>query len=181
MIPVIRFNNLQSGACAMAKNTLASYSRPGARQRAKRTAAILTEALVAAAILMIGVVVVAKSSVSLQRLWSDTRQFQLATDELANQLQRLTRLPARDAAEQINNLRVSEPISAVLPEAKIQAELLQDANGDRVSLSIQWKRFGTSNPLTLVGWLKQPVSDILQPDVAAEPGSREQLLQARND
>jgi hypothetical protein len=114
---------------------------------------MVTELIVAAAVLMLGIGVVAKSNSSLLRLWEDTRHHQLAMDELSNRLDLLTRLSGEDLQQAIQQLQVSSDIAAVLPDADLKAILIQDQFGDRIELSLQWKRVGTGKPIRLVGWI----------------------------
>lgn len=140
------------------KNRLARHSI--GRYSAGRCGAILSEALVSAAILLAGIGIVAKSQYNLRRLWSDTRHFQLATDELCNQLDRLTRLPKDQLPKSLSELQISQEIAAVLPECRIEGKLIEDPLGARVQLNIDWKRVGSGKPLELTGWLRsadQPV------------------------
>jgi hypothetical protein len=153
---------------------------PGRQKPVKRKAAILVEALVAATILMVGVLVVAKSSASLRSMWKETRHYQLACDELANQLQHLKTLSVVEVEQQLKTLSVSKQIVQALPEATLQGELLQDKLGNRVRLSITWKRLGQAVPLSLVGWLHatDPIRTIEA--VTAKSDDHPTHLQARN-
>jgi hypothetical protein len=143
-----------------------------------RRGAVLSEALVSAAILLAGIGIVARSQSNLTRLWGDTRHFQLATDELCNQLDRLTRLPKEKLSESLRELQVSSQIAAVLPECRIEGRLIEDPMGSRVQLSIDWKRVGTGKPLELTGWLRgtdqipveQSASDTSKPATSVPEG-----------
>lgn len=121
-------------------------------RRSSRKGSLMTEAIVSAVILLVGIAIVGKSSYNFRRLWSDTRYYQLATDELCNQMQTLTALPKEQLANSLNSLSVSNEISQVLPDAKIVGQLIDDAQGIRVRLSMDWKRVGTGEPLVLTGW-----------------------------
>lgn len=123
-----------------------------AERRSNRKGSLMTEAIVSAVILLVGIAIVGKSSYNFRRLWSDTRHYQLATDELGNQMQSLTALPKEQLANSLGLLKVSSEVSDILPEAKIVGQLIEDAQGIRVRLSIDWKRVGTGEPLVLIGW-----------------------------
>lgn len=121
-------------------------------RRRNRKGSLMTEAIVSAVILLVGIAIVGKSSYNFRRLWSDTRYYQLATDELCNQMQLLTVLPKEQLVNSIGSLTVSSEISDVLPDAKIVGQLVEDAQGVRIRLAMDWKRVGTGEPLVLIGW-----------------------------
>lgn len=133
-------------------NPLLRKNYRAAERRCNRKGSLMTEAIVSAVILLVGIAIVGKSSYNFRRLWSDTRYYQLATDELCNQMQSLTVLPKEQLANSLSSLSVSNEISAVLPDAKIAGQLIEDAHGVRVRLSMDWKRVGTGEPLVLIGW-----------------------------
>ncbi len=112
----------------------------------------MTEAIVSAVILLVGIAIVGKSSYNFRRLWSDTRYYQLATDELCNQMQSLTTMPKEQLANSVSSLSVSQEISQVLPDAKLEGQIMEDSLGVRIRLSMDWKRVGSGEPLVLIGW-----------------------------
>lgn len=116
---------------------------------------MITECLVAASVLMLGIGIVAKSNSSLMRLWEDTRYQQLAMDELANQLSYLTRLADEDLQQALGQLAVSPDIAATLIDARLEGNRIQDEFGDRIELSIQWQQLAPNLPLKLTGWISQ--------------------------
>jgi hypothetical protein len=119
----------------------------------RRRGSITSEAVTSAAILIVGVVVVARTQISLQRLWNDNRSYQLANDELSNQLQRLTRLPIEQLPGQLASLSVHEQLQLELPDSHLTGQLVQDQLGPRIQLELAWKRAGSAAPLRMVGWL----------------------------
>jgi hypothetical protein len=158
-----------------------NVSRNRKYARARR-GAILSEALVSAAILLAGIGIVARSHSNLRRLWGDTRHFQLATDELCNQLDRLTLMPKDQLEDSLRQLQVSPEIAAVLPECRIAGTLIEDPLGSRLQLKIDWKRVGTGKPLELTGWLQstdqptvdQSASDASKPTTSDSSGKESQ-------
>lgn len=141
------------------------------RNSNQRRGSILSEAIVSAAILMAGIGIVARAQYNLRRLWGDTRHFQLATDELSNQLERLSNQNKTQVIESLQNLQVSQPIANVLPEAKIVGELVEDSHGTRIQLSLDWKRIGQGKPLELTGWLLS--GDLAKSDTNSKATSQE--------
>ena len=115
------------------------------------------EVLVAATLLlgMIGVVV--PTTVRAGKIWHDTRQYQLATNELSNQFEMLSSLSPDELSETLKQLKVAEHLEARLPNASLTGALQQDADGYRLTLEINWDRGANAQPLRLTGWLlEQP-------------------------
>jgi hypothetical protein len=126
-----------------------------ATNRNHRRGSMITECLVAASVLVLGIGIVAKSNSSLMRLWEDTRCQQLALDELTNQLSYLTRLDDEDLQQALDQLAVSPEIAATLIEARLEGIRIQDEFGDRIELSIHWQQLVPMLPMKLTGWISQ--------------------------
>ena len=118
-----------------------------------RGASTVTELVVAASLLvsLIGasVPLVVKSG----RLWQETREHELAIDELSNQLERLTALPDADRDIAIAELKPSNTVQATLVDVRIESQTIRDKAGERLLLTIDWDRTVDAKPLSLVGWL----------------------------
>jgi hypothetical protein len=111
------------------------------------------ELIVAATLLITGLSLLGTVAFRTGKLWQDTRHYQLAINELTNQLERLTSLDESEIDEQLGELTVSTAVENVLPFAKLSGRKLIDDNGTRVVLEIEWDRLSKAEPLTLVGWL----------------------------
>lgn len=122
--------------------------------KSRRSGTTLAEMLVAATLLITGLTLISKGFVQTQRIWQETRHHQLALDELANQIDRLTAIPATERAASLASLQPSESIQNILTNAILQGEAINDEDGDRIVLSLDWKRVGPAVPVTLVGWLR---------------------------
>ncbi len=110
--------------------------------------------LVVAATLLVGIMsFVAPLAVRSGRLWQDSRHYRLALDELSNQLERLTSLDKaqRDAA--LGELSVSPQVRARLPNPVLEVNSIDDSDGARLVLQLQWDRVGPAKPVTLVAWI----------------------------
>ena len=123
----------------------------------------LTEWIVACALLVALLGVVAPLTVRSGQLWRDSRHRQLGLDELSNHLERLTSLAPEQRVEAIKNLTPSEHMTRALPSSVLKAEIISDADGKRLVMTLNWDRPGDpggqrSKPLTLVGWL-DPISN----------------------
>jgi hypothetical protein len=134
-----------------------------------RRAAILSEAIMAATILLAGIGIVARSHHNLRRLWMDTRQFQLATDELCNQMDRLTKIPKAQLSEELAKLQMSREIAELLPKPKIEGQFIEDTLGSRLVLKVDWKRVGSSTPLQLTGWLQVDLQTYARSSLTLRP------------
>jgi len=121
--------------------------------RRDRTGFALAELIVAATLLLAGLAIVTQGTVQTKRLMQDTRQYNLAIDELSNQLERLTAMASPERAEAISDLQPSEEIRSILVDVSLRAVEIHDDDGNRISMSIEWDRGGPTAPLTLVGWV----------------------------
>ena len=119
-----------------------------------------TEVLVSATLLLGLIGAVVPTTVRTGKIWRDSRHYQLATNELSNQFDRLSSLPAEKRSAAIQQLQVAEHVTASLPDAKLTAEIISDAGGDRLLLTLLWDRGQNSQPLKLVGWLPEDASQI---------------------
>lgn len=123
------------------------------RSKSHRSGTTLAELLVAAALLITGLTLISKGAVQTQRIWQATRHHQLALDELANQVDRLTAMKPLERAESLASLQPSESLRAILDNPTLNGEAVSDEDGDRIVLSLHWDRVGPAIPVTLVGWI----------------------------
>lgn len=133
-----------------------------------RRGSLLSEVIVAATILAVAVGVVGKASFKFRKLWNDTRHFQLASDELGNQMRRLRLLDRESAQSQIQSLEIDETVAAILPEAQLQGRVVDDELGVRIVLTINWQRIGEPKPVELIGWLADPSAKTVGPSTGEE-------------
>lgn len=118
-----------------------------------RRAAITLELFVAATLLMAMMGVFAPLTVSSCRVWKDSRHHQLALDELSNQLEELQAMPPETRAEAIVELTPSKVAMHALSEVQLSAKEIDDDDGHRVMVEIDWQRATASPPLRLVSWI----------------------------
>jgi hypothetical protein len=120
-------------------------------QRRRRAASIL-EVTVALSLL----VSVLSMSVSLifrhARLLTDQRHYRQALDELSNQMDRLTALPADDVAQVLTQLSPSEFAAARLTAVKLSADLKPADGGQRLTLRLTWND-GNEQAIAMTGWV----------------------------
>jgi hypothetical protein len=128
------------------------------RAAAQRRGATLTEAIVAAVVIVAGLATLTPLAVSQSRLALDARHERMALDALSNELARLTALDAAEVPAALQALAIPAWLQAALPEARFQGELINDAEGPRIALHANW-RTGAAGALrvrTLTGWLINP-------------------------
>jgi len=111
------------------------------------------EVLVAASLLIAVIGLLSSMVPRLGNVWKASRNNQLATHELANQLELLTAIPELQLSQALENLRVSPDLTDALHNAVLRHQLLDDASGRRIVLSIDWERTVDAKPISMVAWL----------------------------
>jgi hypothetical protein len=111
------------------------------------------EMIVSAFLLTAIIAILPAAFARLSKVWDSTRDFQLASQELSNQLERLTLLSKEDCIEQLKTLPVSTTISKVMPGCSLRGELKEDDGEVRVVLSLHATGSMRREPIVLVGWL----------------------------
>lgn len=127
--------------------------RRWSRRLSRRSGFTLLELLVSATLLIALISVVTPLTVRAGRMWQDARGYRLAANELSNQLEDMTLLSDQERQQALDNWTPSEELLRALPEARITGEVIDDANGKRLRLSLGWRRSASSPPLTMVGWI----------------------------
>lgn len=124
------------------------------RNRPRKRNGVTTTELVVAATLLVSVIsLITPLTVRMGRIWQDARQIRLALGELSNQMERLTSMNAGQRETAIASLSPSIEIRHALPEARLHVQTIQDEDGTRLVISLQWKRAQPSNPISLEGWV----------------------------
>ena len=127
-----------------------------------RRGSTLTELIVAGTLLIAGLGLFSRGTFGLGYVRQDTRHYQLALDELANQLERLTALDVASRQAALTELQPSESILASVPGMRMTGEMLNDQDGERIVLTANWDRKGPAQPLSLVSWI-HPVAQGVRP------------------
>src|SRR5215212_289210 len=86
------------------------------------------------------------------RLLIAQQHYRLALDELSNQLDRLTGMPADDVPQAIKQVSVSQVTAAHLVGAKLSAELKPADIGQSVLLRLTWNE-AQEQSATMAGWI----------------------------
>ena len=123
------------------------------RIRNRRNALVLLETLIAAGVTLVMLSVAVPMVIRSARIWKQTRHQQVAADELSGQLDRLIAMPAEPRRQAIEQLTVSPAIAEVLHDATIEGTLINDDDGKRIELTLQWTRAGDPLPVKLVAWI----------------------------
>lgn len=109
--------------------------------------------MVAATLVVAMLSVAAPMVVRTARIWKQTQHVQLAMDELSTQMDRLIAMPAEIREVAIEEIAVSPEVSGVLNSAKLMASRVNDDDGDRIELAINWQRVGNPPPVRLTAWI----------------------------
>jgi Tfp pilus assembly protein PilV len=113
-----------------------------------------TEIMVACSLLVGSMAIVGPLAARTTRLWQDSRHQQLALQELASELERLTALDSKDRTVAMESLTPSASLAAAAPNAEVVAEIVTDGDGTRMILTLHWNQSDQPRaPLRLVGWL----------------------------
>lgn len=88
------------------------------------------------------------------RLARSAHHQQLIVDELASHIERLETLDSVECREAVKQLHVSELLKSKLEEPTLEGEVIEDEDGSRVVLSLQWRRPIDAPPVKLVSWLR---------------------------
>ena len=123
------------------------------KKHKSRRGVSITEVLIAATLVVSTIGLFAPMSVRIGRVWQSTRQYRLAFNELANQMELLTSLGVARCEAALPSLKLSSQIADALPDSQLNGELVSDEDGTRLILSLNWDRGSESEPLSLVGWL----------------------------
>ena len=119
----------------------------------RRDGLMQLELLVAAILLITLVGILSTIGFRLTRIAKDSKNYQIALHELANQMEVLQRLAPEDRAAALRELQISSEVSRTLSDCQISAEEIADRFGRRLRLQIVWPKTPTLPPVELVGWL----------------------------
>ncbi len=123
-------------------------------RRTKRLGISSVEVVVAF-VLLSGVLLASTSlMVKHGRLLQAQRNYRLALDELANQVERISALPAEEIESAVENLEPSPFVVRFLNDATLEGELQPADVGQRLVLRLTWDEPQRSEaPVTLSAWI----------------------------
>ncbi len=124
------------------------------RDRRQRRGLSSLEVLVALTLLASVLALSTPLIVAHGRLLKAQRNYRLALDELSNQIEQLTILPAEDFPSAIEKLAPSPWAAQRLPGATLRGQLADADLGHRLTLEIWWDEPGRqAAPLRLTAWI----------------------------
>jgi hypothetical protein len=116
------------------------------------------EAIVAFTLLSAALTFATPLVVQHSRLLKAQRDYRLALDEVSNQIERLSLLPADELSTALSQLKPSELIAAKLPAAELRGKLDESDIGRRLTLQLSWPALqGSPTTVSLATWVL-PVS-----------------------
>ena len=115
------------------------------------------EMLVAATLLSTLFAVASPLFARLNQVWHSTRWYQLASQELMNQMETITLLSHEECTAAIEKLAIAPEILDAIPGAELSGKIVPSSDGDRIVLSLQLPASVRSEPIILVGWRNGPV------------------------
>lgn len=130
-----------------------NMNNPRMQKSKRRRGLMMTELIVAATLLIAALTLISTLSFRTGKLWQDSRHYRLASEELGNQLERLTVLDESELDAELANLEASPAAQAALQNPRLVGEKIVDSDGTRIKLSINWDRAAKAAPLVLIGWL----------------------------
>jgi hypothetical protein len=128
--------------------------RPRHLRPTRRRGALAIEVLVACSLLIAMIGLMATLTSRIGAIVKETRHYRLAINELSNQMERLSAMEKGECEAALAQLTISSEIRESLDEAQFQGRLLDDSDGVRVVLELNWNRNGPAVPVSLTGWLK---------------------------
>ncbi len=132
------------------------------RRESHRFGFVSIEILVAATLLVALISSLAAMQYRLLLVAKDTKHYQLALHEAANQIIGLQTVPLRKLDEAIELATINEEVLRSLPGGKMQIEKIADTKGTRVVVRLTWERLGASVPVELTGWISTVPSEDLE-------------------
>jgi hypothetical protein len=137
--------------------TILNYSQPPScptKPHRRRFGASSLEMLVAFSLLTSVLAFFGPMVVQHGRVVTASRHYRLAFEELSNQLERLTSLPAAEVPAAVGELKPSEFTAARLPGAVITGQLEAAEIGQRLTLQIVWDEpQRAAAPVKMAAWI----------------------------
>lgn len=122
-------------------------------KRPRRSGLIQLEIVVSAMLLGAILSCVVALNYRLLAVAKDTKHYQVALHEAANQVVMLTAKGRMGLEERIAKVKLSDDLLQVLPEGKIDVERFEEKEGTRVVVRIGWQRPGAPTSVELTGWV----------------------------
>jgi hypothetical protein len=125
--------------------------------QSNRQATSTLDLLVALTLLVAVIGVATPLSVRHGRLLKSQRNYRVALDELSNQVERLSVLPAGELPRALDELKPSDFVMERLADVELGGELRPFESATRVTLRISWSEMERKlAPLSLSAWVYPP-------------------------
>jgi hypothetical protein len=111
------------------------------------------EMLVSASLLTTMIAIATPLFSQLNHVWYSTRLFQLASQELMNQMDGILQLSSDECRTALSELKVTPELRAVIPHAQLTGKIEPSSEGERIILFLQLPTSVRAEPIVLVGWL----------------------------
>ena len=113
----------------------------------------MMEVVVAAILVIAMMTFLTTLTAKIVKIWQTARHYQLATNELSNQLVHLSSISPQERDAELSELSVSPSVQQILPGARLESQIIADLDGVRIVLAMHWERGIGAKPITLTGWL----------------------------
>lgn len=130
-----------------------SRHRPTAAIIGCRHGVTAVELIVSAVLLMAIMSFITTLGFRINLVWKDVNHHRIATGELSNQLEEITKMTPAEAKSAISILRPSSLCARSLPNPQLSGELIEDELGNMVVMRINWNRRNPGKPVELAGWI----------------------------
>ena len=130
-------------------------SRKKTNSRCRKKARGLMQIEVVVAALLLGAVITGVVGLNYRLLGvaKDTKHFQLALHEAANQIVLLSAGGLDGLDQRISEIKLSEDVAKALPDAKLDVRRIDDQTGTKVLVQIHWQRPAMPTSVELTGWV----------------------------
>lgn len=118
-----------------------------------RSGSTALEALVAFTLLSAALTFATPLVVQHSRLLKGQRDYRLALDEVSNQIERLSLLPADELSNALSQFKPSELIATKLPGAELRGRLDDSDIGQRLTLRMSWQAQSIPTTVSLTTWV----------------------------
>lgn len=122
-------------------------------KRPRRCGLIQLEVVVSAMLLGAILSCVVALNYRLLGVAKDTKHYQVALHEAANQVELLTAQGPVGLEDRIAKVRLPDDLLQVLPDGRIDVEKFDEKEGTRVVVRIGWQRPGAPTSVELTGWV----------------------------
>jgi len=123
--------------------------------RCRKKARGLMQIEVVIAALLLGAVITGVVGLNYRLLGvaKDTKHYQLALHEAANQIGWLSAGGLDGLDQRIAQVKLSEDVASALPDGKLDVQRVDDPSGTKVLVKIHWQRPGMPTSVELTGWV----------------------------